>query len=1678
MARSSVLCVSASVSLRVLCVRMFSSELDQTVRRIEDLKNKPELLKIELRQFVSKVPADHSLDVRADKKLFDIMMNLAVQEIKKIKENPDDEVGEDLAMIMQAVQRLLRVRSFYAAVPKCSVVPIIQALQIRDPDTVYATLQAISQLLWCRCPADKKFDTPMAELAAKQAFFESKGYDVLINRVLVPYGRSEYAVITAKVVDMLAMDLVDNSATTRFIGIQKLLQLLTPQIDLILFLTTHTDLPTRCYASILLQGYLLHSSLQTTQNLQSKVLEEGHLLYYILFAVDGAKLPAAHPYAANWYDKNLTELARNLLGLLCAGNPAIVEITVQKTIPKPLQVTLESLGADSVSNVSLSSKTKADKETIKNTLWNNFQSGRMKRVVIHPQFQKLDVEVREPHVLWTLGTKAELCLGLLKEIEELQKQKEVMGDRGGRWDYEGWEISYKSLDRYLRVGGFYISLLLPVLADKNSSYVIEIDRIHMLLAALFQRSVTEDDPGWKLACLRTMSALYEKYGDQLTKDLEVIPYFSWLIDPKHTLPIYRDHILKMLQTLLKDAGNVRRFVKAGGVTHLLWYISRVLTVPDPVEKSKAPSDKAAKKAKKAAKKAKKAARKAASAGSSSEDSSEEDEEEKKESDSKPVSPNGVESEDANDSKQNLLGGLPHPLGVPETASLCISLLKLIQAAGPKMKRVMGDRDVVNTLTRLLMCPVPGVREEGIRLLLDVLDHSTHLVPRLITTGLFSFLVYGLRYGTSPAALELLSKYHLKQDRKYVPQGESALAPFFPRALAEVLKTQGVEAFGQLFDSRDASSSNAVAAGSDLIWNPQLKKHLLDVMSRRLGSFRALLDKEPFMEYKFSLPEPIRYPSIESEIEIAGVSLRQLNETGGLPDLLAQLEIPNPDELMEELVASLSSRRFAGIDLLNILTAQVILIKSFPELESVLRYQAWEALYEIISEFGKEQEFPMIEKSSEIVHVLLSPKVHPDDEDENLASFIETKGVSVISKALEYFSSLKVANNILIQRIIIDLLNVVYDIGLKAPEVAARDLSSSSKKYMRNTVLSFLGSREAQSHAMLSVVSCKALMALSLNDKFQTILLESGAILHLIDMACFYRSAASEEAAGSQKGMDEEKRVRLAASSVLSLLAGFTTPVFHPEPNAQVQRVLSAMLTPDVIATLASPSAFVARVLDNRPQLQPLFKYVEGELIGVKKLGEWPQSQWPFQPLSLNLKPAAPLPPRPQPTPQQTPQARGHGQFSTPNGVSHNADDDADQPEDEQDQAEDDQQGDDQDEDGGEVDEDGNPIPDAYAMSAPTKRVLSPGEKMSEKMSDLGSSMSSSFSNFRNKAKAALTPDRVKAKAAEAEAAAKEAAAKAAVKSKAAANAVQQSEQMKRAQAAAAPRLAAAKAAAAPHLAVGKLAAQVAASEISAAASPHLAAASKAAAPHLAMAKQGAQQAAAEASSMARKAQIDAAPMMRQASLQANKAAAAASAQASKAAAAAAPQLAQAKEAAQLAQQLAAPRLTAAGVTAAAGFASAKAAASRAASSAQAKMDEYAAQPEEYADDGGEEVHSAAEFYGNDAGQLLSPNNLKSPSTQHTPYADASSSSPQQYEEQYDNQDAEYEYNPSNGNGNGHHHSIDGEEQYADQEQYDDQPTEEYDQQPADEEDVQQTPQSAAQQQHTLSPSGRVVLTSR
>lgn len=109
-------------------------------------------------------------------------------------------------------------------------------------------------------------------------------------------GGDTYHPFVHRLLDILSMDLVDRAHTSRFVIIQKILSQLSPALDDILQMTISADLKVRCYASILLQGYLMHSDIKVAKQFQDRVLETGFLLWYITCAIDGSDLPDDHPY--------------------------------------------------------------------------------------------------------------------------------------------------------------------------------------------------------------------------------------------------------------------------------------------------------------------------------------------------------------------------------------------------------------------------------------------------------------------------------------------------------------------------------------------------------------------------------------------------------------------------------------------------------------------------------------------------------------------------------------------------------------------------------------------------------------------------------------------------------------------------------------------------------------------------------------------------------------------------------------------------------------------------------------------------------------------------------------------------------------------------------------------------------------------------------------------------------------------------------------------------------------------------------------------------------------------------------------------------------------------------------------------------------------------------------------
>ena len=107
------------------------SELAESLARLPSLKNKPAELKAELTQFVTLCPLDTPLAVKMDTRVFNMMHALFAQEVALVAEDKGNPF--DLAIILQALQRFMKVRSFYSQLAKADLAPFVNSLKTKDP---------------------------------------------------------------------------------------------------------------------------------------------------------------------------------------------------------------------------------------------------------------------------------------------------------------------------------------------------------------------------------------------------------------------------------------------------------------------------------------------------------------------------------------------------------------------------------------------------------------------------------------------------------------------------------------------------------------------------------------------------------------------------------------------------------------------------------------------------------------------------------------------------------------------------------------------------------------------------------------------------------------------------------------------------------------------------------------------------------------------------------------------------------------------------------------------------------------------------------------------------------------------------------------------------------------------------------------------------------------------------------------------------------------------------------------------------------------------------------------------------------------------------------------------------------------------------------------------------------
>ena len=179
-------------------------------------------------------------------------------------------------------------------------------------------------------------------------------------------------------------------------------------------------------------------------------------------------------------------------------------------------------------------------------------------------FEYLNGDYLRPDLIWNATTRGELVAALKSQLE-IFAQAEVAGNRQITWNFSEFEVKYSSLADKIRVGRFYIELLLV-----DDAHVAAFDGVVRLLGGLFLRLLTSSIETERSVCLRVMTKLY-RTSNQEPLDPHAL---NCVVDLLRGLsPDLQLQTMEFFNVALQHPGNSRNFVSFGGIMEILTIIT-------------------------------------------------------------------------------------------------------------------------------------------------------------------------------------------------------------------------------------------------------------------------------------------------------------------------------------------------------------------------------------------------------------------------------------------------------------------------------------------------------------------------------------------------------------------------------------------------------------------------------------------------------------------------------------------------------------------------------------------------------------------------------------------------------------------------------------------------------------------------------------------------------------------------------------------------------------------------------------------------------------------------------------------------------------------------------------------------------------------------------------------------
>lgn len=579
----------------------------------------------------------------------------------------------------------------------------------------------------------------------------------------------------------------------------------------------------------------------------------------------------------------------------------------------------------------------------------------------------------KPDLIWNFKTREELKTIIENELRLFMTDRELAAKQALiSWNYYEFEVTYKSLADEIRIGDYFLRLLLE--DSDNLMNKIQIRSPFHFLSDLYHRFLLNKRVDMRCTCLQAMAIIYGNYMDEIGQFNDVRYILEMLRDCRHKLE--RDRLILLLEKLIMHKSNAKEFIDADGINTLVemitlahlhtqrafiptqsnvieattemlaaaaskeWYYSD----DDLLVSSERPDDPSASKGTKAQK------------GPLRFSEIEDLWRQGKVNERTKFWAQGMDgwklATDISQLKWCLLAtGSP----VMNESELAVCILDMffkiceyypsydldgaIIRPFPRIKKYLSNTASLPHIIQLLVTFDPVIVERVSNLMLLVLEENP-MISQLYRSGLFFFILMYSGSNLIPIG-RLLHATHLAQafkiDDSLTPKLKSFLTYLLPEAMVCYLENHGPDKFAQIFlgefDTPEA------------IWNGEMRRNMIEKIACHVAEFTSRLKSNNRATYDYCPIAPITYEQLEDELFVDIYYLRNLCNTSKFN----QWPIKDPVNLLKALLDAWKEETarkpssFSLQDALKVLKLDVEKYKSIDDIEEQTIKKAYREL---------------------------------------------------------------------------------------------------------------------------------------------------------------------------------------------------------------------------------------------------------------------------------------------------------------------------------------------------------------------------------------------------------------------------------------------------------------------------------------------------------------------------------------------------------------------------------------------------------------------------------------------------------------------------------------------------------------------------------------------------------------